>query len=629
MLDANNCVDTMKMDIDTCETKKLKENKNNNDKNEENKDENTNNNTERGDIDMVNNEESDSDAVNKDAEKEEKVLDLPIEERLTRAVSCKEHGNNLIKQAKNVEAKDSYTKGIEFLKDVEEEKVEGIKAKDLKNTLNLNLSLCCIRLEEWLNAIHAATNVIKFFQESINYINNKNIDLNDSKNNELINVNDKSHPQTQIYIKALYRRGFARSQFGLWEEAKVDLQEILKVDENNVDAKREMFNVLNKLKIHAEKNKKAFGGLFSKSSVSLYSDREEELKKRKEAEEAERKKQREQWHIEMNQRKEKNEDEISFEEWLEEKNKKEEEEKKRKEEEKRKEEKKKQNFSKSKSETTTDELDEEDEKIINETKKMGYCYFRRELSEKEKEQNLLNKPQKLSDSQFLNAKNLNNENKASKEGGVSKWNSKGTTYEEKDCTQWAKENITRHLLPSSVATNVDELLKSPDKFLQLFNQLSPNMTENDPVNMNALASIASKLHRITITGKSVKDVSGDAHIAVIRGTKRYIFDFSIVITFECSVDSSIPFPTPFNDNSLEIKQSNENKKISTYKGELHMTEIASTTVNPDSWINDMTVKYEKEPKVEHKQGVEELLIEFKKLLIERIKLFIKDFSESF
>ena len=42
------------------------------------------------------------------------------------------------------------------------------------------------------------------------------------------------------------------------------------------------------------------------------------------------------------------------------------------------------------------EVDEEDAEIIKETKKMGYCYFRRDLTEEEKRLNAQNRPTKIS-----------------------------------------------------------------------------------------------------------------------------------------------------------------------------------------------------------------------------------------
>ena len=51
--------------------------------------------------------------------------------------------------------------------------------------------------------------------------------------------------------------------------------------------------------------------------------------------------------------------------------------------------------SSSSSSSSVMEIDEEDAAIINETKKMGYCYFRRDLTEEEKKLNAQNKPTKI------------------------------------------------------------------------------------------------------------------------------------------------------------------------------------------------------------------------------------------
>lgn len=51
--------------------------------------------------------------------------------------------------------------------------------------------------------------------------------------------------------------------------------------------------------------------------------------------------------------------------------------------------------SSSSSSSSVMELDEEDAAIVQETKKMGYCYFRRDLTEEEKRLNAQNKPTKI------------------------------------------------------------------------------------------------------------------------------------------------------------------------------------------------------------------------------------------
>ena len=53
--------------------------------------------------------------------------------------------------------------------------------------------------------------------------------------------------------------------------------------------------------------------------------------------------------------------------------------------------------SSSNSSSSVMEVDEEDAAIINETKKMGYCYFRRELTEEEKRINAQNRPTRIAE----------------------------------------------------------------------------------------------------------------------------------------------------------------------------------------------------------------------------------------
>lgn len=100
--------------------------------------------------------------------------------------------------------------------------------------------------------------------------------------------------------------------------------------------------------------------------------------------------------------------------------------------------------------TKADELDEEDKKIISETKKMGYCYFKEHADKVEqhlksfKSQNSIHTTPEVAEVK---------ENKA-----ISSWNAHATTYEEKDVTKWALEAFDYYIRGTATKINVGIVL---------------------------------------------------------------------------------------------------------------------------------------------------------------------------
>ena len=68
-------------------------------------------------------------------------------------------------------------------------------------------------------------------------------------------------------VKALYRRALGRSGFGLINEAKEDLEAVLKIDPENKAAKSELARVEKLITIHDKKAKKSLHSLFSKGGL--------------------------------------------------------------------------------------------------------------------------------------------------------------------------------------------------------------------------------------------------------------------------------------------------------------------------------------------------------------------------
>lgn len=68
-------------------------------------------------------------------------------------------------------------------------------------------------------------------------------------------------------MKALYRRALGRSGFGLINEAKEDLEAVLKVDPENKAARIELARVEKLIVIHDNKAKKSLHSFFTKGGL--------------------------------------------------------------------------------------------------------------------------------------------------------------------------------------------------------------------------------------------------------------------------------------------------------------------------------------------------------------------------
>eukprot|EP00916_Digyalum_oweni_P007840 GHVL01013177.1.p1 GENE.GHVL01013177.1~~GHVL01013177.1.p1 ORF type:complete len:447 (+),score=89.00 GHVL01013177.1:26-1366(+) len=391
-----------------------------------------------------------------------KLDDASAEEQLTRSLSCKDYANQKLGEGDFIAARDKYMEGLSIIKDLT---TPG--RRDLDLALNLNLSMTHIKLEEWPEAIDIAT---------------KALDI-ESKN-----------------LKALYRRGVARSNYGYLSDAKEDFLKLLQIDPTNGGAQRELILLKQKIQKHQEVEKNSYKGLFGKAT--LYEDRALEEEERKAREAAEQKKLRTEWESHNKKRQKDGKDIETFDDWKKEKDRIQAEQ--RKKSPKRNDSPSKDLKSKAPSKVSLDtiDLDEEDHKIIEETKKMGYCYFSKPKSGDDSNLNL---PVKIENSV------------ESSEKTWSAWNTAGTTWEEKDMTSWCMDALKKRLNSCKV-----EALE------------------------------------VKIFVKSVNGLDGEAHIAVVRNTPRYIFDFhcnlSLTVTHTKEYDAKVEMPDiSSSDHETEIR----------------------------------------------------------------------------
>jgi len=343
-----------------------------------------------------------------------------IEEKLVRAESCKESGNEYFKKQENAEAIKFYEKGIKIVgrhcnDDIPLHDVK-VKLISLLVSLQLNKAAAFNKLEDWKSSI-----------------------LSCDQSLALIEKNEKIISDVVTWkVKACFRRGTAHSKSGNLESAKSDLVAALKLDRSNKGALKEYNLVKRKLSECKAAEKASFSNMFSKG---MYDDKEAARKRAAlKAIEADRLL-REQWNEQVK------DGSTSFDDWCKENEEKrlkaaqlekeeEEERAKLREEERRR----------KKAEQADDDdldLDEEDLKAIAETRKKGYCYFRTERSAKDLELIGSTTPVKIDTS-----------NDALSTTGSSAWNANGTTWEEKDITVLAKEKFHVHLHELKVESEI-------------------------------------------------------------------------------------------------------------------------------------------------------------------------------
>jgi tetratricopeptide (TPR) repeat protein len=372
-------------------------------------------------------------------------------------------------------------RGVQALKPLNKKNTGDEQVKALLLSLQTNLSMMLFKQEKFKQSLQVATYAIQI--ESFN-------------------------------VKARYRRAVAHRKLGNLEEARDDLRVALKTDEKNVSVRKELAAVKKALETSKESQKKGLAKAFSRGSSLLYDDKEEQERQKEELakiqkilDEEQLKKRKLEWEDECVKRMTKGETVLSFEEWEKERQENEnaEKKKKRKEEKRLKEERRKaQAAAKKEQDSDPDDDDELTEKEIAQLR--GYkktadgrvtSYFTKELSETEK--NLigdiapkkLDSPSSSSTEPTLTTPSVLGETSA--KGRPSAWNQSGTTWEEKDTTEWCRKRLKSRLKQTKAE-----------------------------VSSGPTAAIVTK----------VENMVGDASVAIVSGKKRYIFDFHCKISFD-------------------------------------------------------------------------------------------------
>jgi len=175
-------------------------------------------------------------------EKPKERWQMSTEERLAHANKLKTEGTECFNERRFMEGAAKYEESASYGVD------EGISGNDVPEEERKlyvscwsNAAMCYIRLKSWPDAVRATDHVLEIESEK------------------------------STNIKALYRRGIARTHLGLYKEAKVDLMDAYKIDSKNKEVRKAFSQLKEEMAKAKSKEKAAFGGLFGK--VDMYDDK--------------------------------------------------------------------------------------------------------------------------------------------------------------------------------------------------------------------------------------------------------------------------------------------------------------------------------------------------------------------
>ena len=179
------------------------------------------------------------------APKRKEAWQMKSNEKVEEADKCKNEGNRAFTSGDLHGAIDEYKAGwkyIEYFNDDEANMYDPLSdtsktlLQTLRVTLQSNMAMVYLKLENYREAMKAADTALKY---------------------------DPNH------AKSLFRRGTARSHIGMFEEAKSDLLQAVKLAPSDAAIRNELERVKQVIQAGKEREKKAFSGIFNKKNFSF------------------------------------------------------------------------------------------------------------------------------------------------------------------------------------------------------------------------------------------------------------------------------------------------------------------------------------------------------------------------
>jgi hypothetical protein len=129
----------------------------------------------------------------------------------------------------------------------------------------------------------------------------------------------------------------------------------------------------------------------------------------------------------------------------------------------------------------------------------------------------------------------------------------------------------------------------------------------------------SLMKRVEVRVKAVKDLEGDASITMVRGTARYLFEFSAEIEWEAIVTEDSPdalIPGGGGDGDKK-------KKPKKFRGSIKLNEISSTIADGEDF--EMERRFTKTPDKDNRAAVDEAVRRFEGDVNARIRSFVTEY----
>jgi hypothetical protein len=572
-----------------------------------------------------------------------------IGERMAEAAVHKETGNGRFKDACFTHAVDSYISAISALGGVP---VDNAEANALLVSLHLNLSMTLIKLEDWVGAAKNAREALAVDGEN---------------------------------IKALYRLSLANFRRGALEEAKPTYVRVCRLDPKNKTARRELAELKEALKAKEAERRAKFGGMFKQS---LYGDKEEERQEKEAA--AAAKAAREaaesaeadarlhaEWDAECERREQAAEAPVKFEDF---KGEREAADKAAAEaaeavvkaEEAKVEAAKRAARDAARRERESDVVRVEDEDdlkgVVRGYKKKSdgrtTSFFDNEASEEAKKLIGDITPQRVGGGTAAAAGASSAaaaaaaggdggggaagspERRASGSAAASDWNKSGATWEEKDVSAWARGAMEARLQALRGSAGGMDLDGDPGALLQAFqgagigggggggdDGFGEGGEGSADDTMAKLAGITAAMARVDVAVTGVKSCTGDASVAVIRGTKRALFDLEAELRWEATMDMDMGFGAGLAAGGLGAAAAEEegaaagSSRKKVFKGTIKFPELSNTEAGTEGGFESTVVHSAKKggaaTAAERKQ-VDKALDALKSSVGGAVQLFIED-----
>ncbi|XP_067655374.1 peptidyl-prolyl cis-trans isomerase FKBP4-like [Haliotis asinina] len=168
----------------------------------------------------------------KSFEKVKEGWEMDTKEKLEQSDIAKSKGTTFFKAGNYKKAIQHYQKIVSYLEFETSLEEEDQKKRDtLMLASHLNLAMCYLKTGDSLKAVEQCDKALEFDKKS---------------------------------AKALFRRGQARFQTSEYEVARVDYEEVLKVEPDNKAARNQIVLCNQKIKQFKEKQKKIYAGMFTK-----------------------------------------------------------------------------------------------------------------------------------------------------------------------------------------------------------------------------------------------------------------------------------------------------------------------------------------------------------------------------